>query len=38
MMVRNVSNKAVIVNSLHLSVVRLASAVRETLSPSMTEN
>ena len=37
MMVRNASNKAVIVNVLHLSVVRLAAAVHETLSPFMTE-
>ena len=33
----NASNKAVIVDVLHLSVVRLAAAVRETLSPLMTE-
>ena len=37
MMVRNASNKAVIVNVMHLSVVRLAAAVHETLSPFMTE-
>ena len=37
MMVRNASNKAVIVDVLHLSVVRLAAAVHETLSPFMTE-
>ena len=37
MMVRNASNKAVIVDVLHLSVVRLAEAVHETLSPFMTE-
>ena len=37
MMVRNASNKAMIVDVLHLSVVRLAAAVRETLSPFMTE-
>ena len=37
MMVRNASNKAVIVDVLHLSVVRLAAAVQETLSPFMTE-
>ena len=37
MMVRNASNKAVIVYVLHLSVVRLAAAVHETLSPFMTE-
>ena len=37
MMVRNASNKAVIVDVLHLSVVRLAVAVHETLSPFMTE-
>ena len=37
MMVRNDSNKAVIVDVLHLSVVRLAAAVHETLSPFMTE-
>ena len=37
MMVSNVSNKAVIVDVLHLSVVRLAAAVHETLSPFMTE-
>ena len=36
-MVRNASNKAVIVDVLHLSVVRLAAAVHETLSPFMTE-
>ena len=36
MMVRNASNKAVIVDVLHLSVVRLAAAVHETLSPFMT--
>ena len=37
MMVRNASNKAVIIDVLHLSVVRLAAAVHETLSPFMTE-
>ena len=37
MMVRNASNKAVIVDVLHLSVVRIAAAVHETLSPFMTE-
>ena len=37
MMVRNASNKAVIVDVLHLSVVRLAAAVHEILSPFMTE-
>ena len=37
MMVRNASNKAVIVDVLHLSVVRLAAAVHETLIPFMTE-
>ena len=37
MMVRNASNKAVIVDVLHLSVVRLAAAVHETMSPFMTE-
>ena len=37
MMVRNTSNKAVIVDVLHPSVVRLAAAVHETLSPFMTE-
>ena len=37
MMVSNASNKAVIVDVLHLSVVRLAAAVHETLSPFMTE-
>ena len=37
MMVRNASNKAVIVDVLHLSVVRLAAAVHETLSPFMTD-
>ena len=37
MMVRNASNKAVIVDVLHPSVVRLAAAVHETLSPFMTE-
>ena len=37
MMVRNASNKAVIVDVLHLSVVRLAATVHETLSPFMTE-
>ena len=37
MMVRNASNKAVIVDVLYLSVVRLAAAVYETLSPFMTE-
>ena len=37
MMVRNASNKAVIVDVLHLSVVRLAAAVHATLSPFMTE-
>ena len=37
MMVRNASNKALIVDVLHLSVVRLAAAVHETLSPFMTE-
>ena len=37
MMVRKASNKAVIVDVLHLSVVRLAAAVHETLSPFMTE-
>ena len=36
-MVRNASNKVVVVNVLHLSVVRLAAAVHETLSPFMTE-
>ena len=36
-MVRNASNKIVIVDVLHLSVVRLAVAVHETLSPFMTE-
>ena len=36
-MVRNASNKAVIVDVLHLSVVRLAAAVHETLSPFITE-
>ena len=37
MTVRNASNKAVIVDVLHLSVVGLAAAVHETLSPFMTE-
>ena len=37
MMVRNASNKEVIVDVLHLSVVRLAAAVHEILSPFMTE-
>ena len=37
MMVRNASNKAVIVDVLHLSVERLAAAVHETLRPFMTE-
>ena len=37
MMVRNASNKAVIVDVLHLSVVRLAAAVHEILSPFMTD-
>ena len=37
MMVSNASNKAVIVDVLHLSVVRLAAAVHETLSPFMPE-
>ena len=37
MMVRNASNKAMIVDVLHLSVVRLAAAVHATLSPLITE-
>ena len=36
-MVSNTSNMAVIAYVLHLSVVRLAAAVHETLSPFMTE-
>ena len=37
MMVRDASSKAVIVDVLHLSVVRLAAAVHEILSPFMTD-